>query len=146
VTYFGGLPPVRKVSGTATLADKRIEFTPTGGMVKSVQVTGGAIRFTDLGAPVEWQTIDLALSGPIRDVLEVIDVKPLRYAHDVGIDPARISGRTEMNLHFKLPLLRNLKFDDVEFGVKASLTGAAIVRAAMDRDLSDGDFALDISR
>ncbi len=146
VSYFGGLPPVRKVSGTATFADKWIEFAPTGGTVKSVQVTGGALRITDLGAPVEWQTIDLALSGPIRDVLEVIDVKPLHYAHDIGVDPARVSGRTELNLHFTLPLLRGLKFDDVEFGVKASLTGAAIARAAMDRDLSDGDFALDVSR
>jgi uncharacterized protein YhdP len=146
ISYFGGLPPVRKVSGTATLSDKQIEFTPTAGMIKSVHVTGGVIRMTDLGAPVEWQTIDLALSGPIRDVLEVIDVKPLRYAHDVGLDPARVAGRSEMNLHFKLPLLRNLKFDDVEFGVKANLTGAAIARAAMERDLSDGDFAVEISR
>ena len=146
ISYFGGLPPVRKVSGTATLADKQIEFMPTGGAVKSVQVTGGAIRITDLGAPVEWQTIDLALAGPIRDVLEVIDVKPLRYAHEIGLDPARVGGRTEMNLHFKLPLLQGLKFDDVEFGVKANMTGAAIARAAMERDLSDGDFAVDITR
>ena len=51
-----------------------------------------------------------------------------------------------MNLHFKLPLLRNLKFEDVEFGARANLTGVAIARAAMERDLSDGGFAVDISR
>jgi hypothetical protein len=51
-----------------------------------------------------------------------------------------------MNLHFKLPLLRNLKFDDVEFGAKANLTGVAIARAATGRDLSDGDFAVELSR
>jgi len=146
INYFGGLAPVRKVSGTATLVDKRLKFTPTGGTVKSVQVTGGSLDISDLGAPVEWQTIDLTLAGPIRDVLEVIDVKPLRYAHDIGVDPARVAGRTEFSLHFRFPLLRSLKFDDVEYGVRASLTGAAITRVAMDRDLSDGDFALDIGR
>jgi hypothetical protein len=146
INYFSGLAPVRKVSGTATLKDKRLEFTPTGGTIKSVQVTGGSLGITDLGAPVEWQTIDLTLAGPIRDVLEVIDVKPLRYAHDIGVDPAHVAGRTEFNLHFRFPLLRNLKFDDVEYGVRATLTGAAITRAAIDRDLSDGDFALDIGR
>jgi Protein of unknown function/AsmA-like C-terminal region len=146
INYFGGLAPVRKVSGTATLADKRLEFAPTGGTIKSVQVTGGSLDITDLGAPVEWQTIDLNLAGPIRDVLEVIDAKPLRYAHDIGVDPTRVAGRSEINLRFRFPLLRNLKFDDVEYGVQATLTGAAITRAAMDRDLSDGDFALDISR
>ena len=146
INYFSGLPPVRKVSGTATLANKRLTFTPTGGTVKSVQVTGGSLDITDLGAPVEWQTIDLTLSGPIREVLEVIDAKPLRYAHDAGVDPARVAGRSEINLHFRFPLLRSLKFDDVEYGVRATLTGAAVTGAAMDRDLSDGDFALDISR
>ena len=146
ISYFGGLPPVRRVSGTATLADKQIEFTPTGGTIKSIRVTGGVIRLTDLGAPVEWQTIDLALAGPIRDVIEVIDAKPLRYAHDIGLDPARVAGRSELNLHFKLPLLRNLKFDDVEFGAKANITGASIAKAAMGRDLSDADFAVDLGR
>jgi len=146
INYFNGLAPVRKVSGTATLTDKRLAFTPTGGTIKSVQVTGGSLDITDLGAPVEWQTIDLNLAGPIRDVLEVIDAKPLRYAHDIGVDPAHVAGRTEFNLHFRFPLLRSLKFDDVEYGVRATLTGAAITRAAIDRDLSDGDFALDISR
>ena len=146
INYFNGLAPVRKVSGTATLADKRLEFRPSGGTVRSVQVTGGSLDISNLGAPVEWQTIDLTLAGPIRDVLEVIDVKPLRYAHDIGVDPAHVTGRTEFNLHFRFPLLQSLKFDDVEYGVRATLTGAAITRAAIDRDLSDGDFALDISR
>jgi uncharacterized protein involved in outer membrane biogenesis len=146
INYFGGLAPVRKVSGAATLADKRLTFTPTGGAVKSVQVTGGSLEISNLGAPVEWQAIDLNLAGPIRDVLEVIDAKPLRYAHDVGVDPARVAGRSEINLHFRFPLLRSLKFDDIEYSVRATLTGAAITRVAMDRDLSDGDFALDIGR
>ena len=146
INYFSGLTPVRKVSGTATLSDRRLEFTPTGGSVRSVQVTGGSLDISNLGAPVEWQTIDLTLAGPIRDVLQVIDLKPLRYAHDIGVDPARVGGRTEFNLHFRFPLLRSLKFDDVEYRIKASMTGATIARAAMNRDLSNGNFVLDISR
>jgi len=146
ITYFHGLAPARKVSGTATLEDKRLVFTPTGGSVKSVQVTGGLLQITDLGAPMEWLAIDLALAGPIRDVLETIDAKPLRYAHDIGIDPAQLAGRAEANLHFKLPLLQDLKLDQVEYGVKASLTGAAIANAAMNRNVTEGNFALEIAR
>ena len=146
ISYFNGLTPVRKVRGTATLADKRLEFRPTGGVVKSVQITGGLLDITNLGAPVEWQTIDLTLAGPIRDVLEVIDVKPLRYAHDIGVDPARVSGRTEFNLHFKFPLLRSLKLEEIEYGVRASMTEAAISKIAMDRDLSHGNLMLEIGR
>jgi hypothetical protein len=144
ISYFQGLPPVRKVSGTATLEDKRLVFSPKAGVVKSVQVTGGLLQITDLGSPVEWLTVDLSAAGPIQDVLEVIDAKPLRYAHEVGVDPARVGGRTEANFHFKLPLLRDLKLDQVQYGVRASLTGAAIADVAMDRNLTDGNFTLEI--
>jgi hypothetical protein len=146
IRYLKGLPPVRKVGGTGTLTDKRLDFAPTEGLVRQVEITGGLLSVTDLGAPVEWQTIDLTLAGSLRDVLEVIDAKPLHYAHDIGVDPANVGGRAEFGLHFKFPLLRNLKFADVDFGVKANLTGAAIAKAAMDRDLSDGNFGIEISR
>jgi uncharacterized protein YhdP len=146
ITYFHGLAPARKVSGTAKLEDKVLMFTPTGGTVKSVQVTGGSLVITDLGAPVEWLTLDLAFNGPIQDVLETIDAKPLRYSHEIGVDPARVSGRTEAHVHFKLPLLQDFKLDQVEYGVKAGFTGAGIANAAMNRNLTDGNFALDITR
>jgi uncharacterized protein YhdP len=145
ISYFQGLLPVRKVSGTATLDDKRLVFTPTAGMVKSVQLTGGSLQITDLGAPVEWLTLDLSVAGPIQDILEVIDAKPLRYAHDIGIDPARVAGRAEANLRFKLPLLRDLKLAHVEYAVKARLTGAAIADVAMHRNLTEGSFAVEIA-
>jgi hypothetical protein len=146
ITYFRGLAPVRKVSGTAKLEDKVLTFAPSGGTVKSVQVTGGSLVITDLGAPVEWLAINLAFAGPIQDVLETIDAKPLRYAHDIGVDPSGVAGRTEANVHFKLPLLQDFKLDQVEYGVKASLTGAAIANVAMNRNLTDGNFALEITR
>ena len=144
ISYFHQLSPARKVSGTATLNDKRLVFTPTAGAVKSIQLTGGSLQITDLGAPVEWLSVDLALAGPVQDVLEVIDAKPLRYAHDIGIDPAKVGGRTEANLHFKLPLLHDLRLAQVEYAVKASLTSAAITDVAMHRNLTDGTFAVEI--
>jgi uncharacterized protein YhdP len=146
ISYFQGLTPARKVSGAATLDDRRLVFTPAGGSVKSVQTTGGSLQITDLGAPVEWLTVDLSLAGPLQDVLETIDAKPLRYAHDMGVDPAQVAGRTEANIHFKLPLLKDLKLDQVQYAVKASLSGAAIAGVAMNRNLTDGNFGLEITR
>ncbi|MBV8132787.1 MAG: AsmA-like C-terminal domain-containing protein, partial [Alphaproteobacteria bacterium] len=46
----------------------------------------------------------------------------------------------------RFPLLRSLKFDDIEYGIKASITDASIAKAAIDRDLSNGAFSLEISR
>ncbi|MBO0737596.1 MAG: hypothetical protein J2P48_13655, partial [Alphaproteobacteria bacterium] len=146
ITYLPGLTPAQKVSGTARLQDKRLIFTPTGGTVKSVHVTGGSLEISDLGAPVEWLTVDIPFAGPIQDVLETIDAKPLGYAHAIGIDPAGVAGRAEARIHFKLPLLKDLKLDQIAFAAKANLTGAGIAKVAMNRNLTDGNFALVITR
>jgi len=146
VTYLDSLPPAKKVSGTASLVDRQLDFTFTGGQLKTLKATGGTVTVTDLGAPVETMTIDIPLSGPLQDALEVLDTKPFHYAHEIGLDPARIGGKAEAQLHFKLPLLNDLKFDQVDYGAKATLTGASIAKVALDRNLSDGNFTVDLAR
>jgi uncharacterized protein YhdP len=146
ITFFKGLPPVNKVSGTATFADHQLEFTPTAGSLKGIKVNGGSLLLTNLGEATEWLKIDLALAGPISDVLEVIDSKPLHYAQAIGIAPAQVTGRIDAQLHFRLPLLDDLKLDAVEYGVKATLAGTGISKLALDRNLRDGNLALDITK
>jgi hypothetical protein len=146
VNYFHGLPPVRKVSGTARFTGEELDFTPTSGVLKGLSVSGGSLRLTDLSGPVEHLTVDLTLTGPLRDALEVIDSKPLQWAHSLGISPARVGGKAETQLHFKLPLLADLKMDAVEYGAKATLTGASLDKALLDRPVSDGNVALDVTR
>jgi hypothetical protein len=145
INYFNGLPMVRKVSGTAVFDGNHLDFTPTGGMLKGVKLTGGALRVNDLGGHPEWLTIDLALAGPLQDTLEVIDAKPLRYAHAIGVDPAHVAGRAETQLHFKLPLLADLKFDAVEYGAKATISGASFGKIVLERAISDANLTLDIA-
>ena len=63
VRYLKGLEPVRKVSGSAVFDGDRLEFTPTGGWLRGLQVTGGALLLTELGQKVEWLTVDLPVAG-----------------------------------------------------------------------------------
>ncbi|HXO01857.1 MAG TPA: AsmA-like C-terminal region-containing protein [Stellaceae bacterium] len=144
VDYFNGLPPVKKVSGTAALNDRRLDFAIAGGVLKSLKATGGSLSITDIGAPVETLTVDVGLSGGLQDALEAIDSKPLRYARDAGIDPARVGGKVETQLHFKLPLLADLKLADVDYGAKATLSGVSYAKVAFDHALTDGTFAIDL--
>jgi hypothetical protein len=146
VGYFEGLPPVRKVSGTASFAGNHLEFVPTTGFLKGMKLTGGSLRLTELGSPTEWLTIDLTLAGPLQDALEVLDEKPLRYIHAFGIDPAQVGGRADTQLHFKLPLLADLKLDSIEYGAKATITGGSIPKIVRERDITEGNFGLELNR
>ena len=145
VDYFNGLPPAHKISGTAVLGDRRIDFTPSGGELKGLRVTGGLLQLTDLGGKIEQLAVDLTVAGPLQDALEVIDAKPLRYAHAIGIDPAHVSGRGETQLHFKFPLYADLKLDQIDYAAKSTITGASLGKIALDRVLSDGNVGLDIT-
>jgi len=146
VAYFKGLPPVRKVAGTATFGPGTIEYLPTSGSLKSIKLTGGSVRLSNLGEPMEWLTIDLGLTGPLQDVLDVLDQKPLQYAHAIGLDPSQVAGRTETQLHFKLPLLSDLKLDSVDYSAKSTISGAKTGKVVLDRELTDGNFNLDLKR
>jgi hypothetical protein len=145
VNYLDGLPPAKKVSGTATLDDRRLDFTVGGGVVKGIKATGGTLSITDIGAPVETLTVDVTASGPVQDALEAIDAKPLRYAHEAGIDPSHVTGKVDAQLHFKLPLLADLKLDAIDYGAKANFTGVALSNVAFDRNFTDGNLTLDLS-
>jgi hypothetical protein len=144
VDYFNSLPPVKKVSGTGTLDGRRLDLAVAGGALKSLKATGGTVSITDIGAPVETLAVDVGLSGGLPDALDVLDAKPLRYVHEAGIDPARVGGKFDAQLHFKLPLLANLKLADVDYGAKATLDGVSYQKVAFDRPLTDGNFALEL--
>ena len=146
VGYFEGLPPVRKVNGTASFAGNHMEFTPTSGALKGLKVAGGSLRLTDLGAPVEWLTIDLGLAGPLQDALDVLDEKPLHYIHAFGVDPAQVGGKVDTQLHFKLPMLADLKLDAVEYSAKAAISSGSIPKIVRDRDITDGNLELELNR
>ena len=146
IRYLDGLPPVRSVDGTAKFTGKTLVFSPHDGEVAGVRLTGGTVQITDLGEPVEWIAIDLGLAGPLRGVLQTLDSGRLHYANAIGIDPASVTGRAEGNLHFKLPLLRDVRFDQIGYGAKGALHHVAISDIAMGLGISDGEFALEIKQ
>src|SRR5262249_48759131 len=114
ITYFKGLPPVHNVSGSGMFAHNELIFTPNAGTLEGIKVTGGNVRLTDLDAHIPGLTIDLTLTGPLRDALDVIDTRPLRFVHTIGLDPASIGGRIDAQLHFKFPLRKDLKLDEID--------------------------------
>ena len=146
VTYLDGLPPVKKVDGTAAFAGDRLVVTPTAGVLRGLRVVGGSMTVSGLAEQNQWMTIDLGVVGSVKDALQVIDSRPLRYAHKIGLDPARIGGRADTRLHFRFPLFADLKLAAIDYGAKATITGASIPDLAFGYGIRDGRFALDLDR
>ncbi|MBV8651660.1 MAG: AsmA-like C-terminal domain-containing protein [Alphaproteobacteria bacterium] len=146
VDYHNPLPPVRNVDGTATFDHTRMTLLPTSGTLKGERVTGGTIVITDLDVVDQWIDIQLDVTGPIRDALEVIDSKPLEYARQVGLDAARVEGTANAHLSFYFMLDHRTTFDQVKVGVQAQLSDAVMRDVAFGQDLTDAALKLRLDR
>jgi hypothetical protein len=146
VDYKRPLPPVLKVDGSATFDGMHMELLPTSGVLKGQRITAGKIIITDLDKVDQYIDINLDVKGPLRDALEVIDSKPLQYARQVGLDPARVGGMADGHLYFRFMLDHRTRMDDVELAVRAQVTGATLRNVAFEQDLEDGDLQLRLDR
>ncbi|MDB5408876.1 MAG: hypothetical protein JWL84_3788, partial [Rhodospirillales bacterium] len=146
VVYRDPLPPATAVDGTATFDQTQMTLHPTSGALKGLRVGGGTIVITDLDKVDQYIDIALDVDGPIRDALEVLDSKPFQYAQQVGLDPSRVEGTAAAHLNFKFMLDHRTTFDDVVFGARAALSGVALRKVVLGRDLSEGNLQLRLDR
>ncbi|MGH6953133.1 MAG: DUF3971 domain-containing protein, partial [Alphaproteobacteria bacterium] len=144
VRYVQKLPSVTDVHGTATFGDERIDFSIRGGSLRGLRVTEGTVAFTGLDGEDHMADIEVRIQGPLTDVLEVIDHKPLGYVRAVGLAPGDIDGASEVELRVQFPLLDALTFAEIKIAAKARLLGARWRGALLGRDVSDGDVGVSI--
>ncbi|HVJ55384.1 MAG TPA: AsmA-like C-terminal domain-containing protein [Aliidongia sp.] len=142
IQYMRGLPRIEGADARVGFAPDKLDFTLTSGRLKGLSISSGLVTIDQFGAPFERMTIDLALQGPTRDVLTVLDTKPLSYGKAMGIDVATVEGAVDGTLHFQFPLKNALSFAEVDYGAKAQLTDLAIGKAAFGHDLTAGTMAL----
>jgi len=146
VQYLPPMPKVRKASGTARFGVDRFTIAVEDGNAPGLAVRGGTVDLVDLGTDNEHAVIDLAIDGPVRAALELIDSQPLGYAKALGIDPAGTGGDAAVRLHLVFPLINDLRLDDVEVSARADVQGIRIADAVFDRDIKDGDVELHVNK
>lgn len=146
VQYFPPLSPVRNIDGTAHFDRTQFDVAPNGGIDRDVTITAGRILLTKLDTDNEEATIDVKLKGPLATILDELNTKPLRYAHALGVDPNGVKGAAEGELHFHLPMKKNLHFAQVEYSGSGMLTGVSIDKILFDRDIAEGAFRLTVAR
>ncbi|HUH83820.1 MAG TPA: AsmA-like C-terminal domain-containing protein [Stellaceae bacterium] len=146
IQYFPPLTPLRGVDGTGTFDRTRLDLTPSAGAVMDVKLAGGTASLYKLDTDDETATIDLGLKGPVKEVLQVLNEKPLQYAQALKIDPAEVGGDVDGGITFTLPLKHDLTLDMVDFGAHGQLTGVAIRQVIAGRDLTDGTLRLKLDR
>ncbi|MBP9692615.1 MAG: AsmA-like C-terminal domain-containing protein [Alphaproteobacteria bacterium] len=148
ITYLEGLPPAEKVKAFATFDKQGFDIKILSGSVKDIHLQEGHILISKLDTDDEDFSLDVKAKGPLSDILDVIDHKPLEYATYGGIDPKKTKGEGEVNLHLDFPLISTLQFKDVKMDLKGAMKNVVLERKITDdltAQLGKGNLTIDLT-
>jgi len=146
IEYLDGLAPVTGVHGTASFDDETLVFDVSGGELEGMPVSDATVRIDGLAAAPQMIAVDAGISGPVPDMLAVLDAEPFGYARALGLDPQQIGGQAQGRIKVELPLLADLGFDDVELRGDGRIDGFAWKGALLGADVSDGMLDLSVTK
>jgi hypothetical protein len=118
-TYLQGLSDIARVSGNGTLLGDTFTANVASGAIGSVVLKSGQVQINDLHSRASLGTISGMITGPTQDMLTIIDAPRLGYPARFGIKPSQSSGTGEVNFTFAIPMLHDLKAEDVGINVDA---------------------------
>jgi AsmA-like C-terminal region/Protein of unknown function len=144
--YFRPLSAARAIAGTGSFDLTKFELTLASGTVRGAKVTGGTVRFTGLEKPDQEGIIDVAVQGPLQDFLSELDTKPYRFAHALGIDLTRVAGTAETNLHFRMPMRRDLRASQVQYEAHGTFSSVEVGKIFFNRDLTSDQLQFEVGR
>lgn len=149
VNYLPPMPPatgaVADVSftlDTLTVAIKEGRVDGVGGA--PLMVRGGAVALTGLDRKESHALINLDIEGGLREALTLIDSPPLGYTTKLGVSPAGARGQARVDLRLNIPLLADLKLDQIEVSATATIRDGFLPGAVFGRDLSEAELTLEV--
>ena len=144
--YLTPMPHVAGVNGEGTFTRSRVDITTHGGGVGDLRLGSATIALTQLDTDNETADLDVPITGPVRDALELVDGPPLGYVKKIDRKPSDFSGDMALRLQLKLPLKHDLKTDQIDVLATARIQNLAQRDAALGQDVTDGDVQLRVDR
>jgi hypothetical protein len=108
-------------SSTSTTRNRR----SPGGSGSRTTITG-----LDIRDRAEIASIQITVRGQVRDQLQLLNVPRLGFMTKVGMDPASFGGEGVTRARFVLPLVGDLRMDQVSVSGTSEAKGFALKRAA----------------
>ena len=136
IVYLEGLTPLTNVEGDGLLAGDSFTGTVNSATVGPLKLNSGKVSIANLHVAGTTGDITAHADGMLSDILKLIDMRPLQYPSRFHIGVSGAKGVAAVDLAFRVPMVRDLRVDDVGISVKGRVTGLAL--AIGDRKISDG--------
>lgn len=142
VDYLPNMPALENVAAHVLLYPNKVEILSDTGHAGNVRLMDAKLLFAPLDAEITDLNIQLDLNGPIAEMLNAINQKPLELLEGIDFDWNQITGNADTRVLLKFPLDENILADNLKVEVTATTTDAGASLKNMPVDLNNGKLHL----
>ncbi|MGD8325489.1 MAG: AsmA-like C-terminal domain-containing protein [Sphingomonadales bacterium] len=136
--YNRPMPPLTRAYGQGLLTLDQLVLTINEGLLAGLSISESEIIIAPFSQGPQIADVDLKFNGPITNVLLVLDSEPLGYISEFGLDPKTISGKADAQLLLSIPLLKDLKIEEVQFDGSVEGNDIALAKILGENNLENG--------
>ncbi|MBR6231659.1 MAG: AsmA-like C-terminal domain-containing protein [Alphaproteobacteria bacterium] len=145
VDYLNPMKPVNDVSAEVLLYPDKVHILLEKGFIGDLALEKGELLFTDIDKDQSWLKIDLDVSGPVKQALELISSKPLEFPQMFNLKPSMISGQSRTSVQLYFPLDENLTTQQVKAKVHSDVVDVKVNAPLEQFGLKNGTLKLDVT-
>jgi hypothetical protein len=148
--YLNDLPPMRVPRATASFSGQRFFFTAPEGNIalasgEYVYFSDGEFIIGDLRPRFPDGEMHFKTRSSVNAALELLDHPPLNYIKALNMKLPEISGTANGSFSIALPLIRNLKFQDLKLNGRTHIDDMRASNIPGGFSVHSGKFDFDVS-
>ena len=143
VSYVDTLPKISGVSAIAHFDHEHFDIDIKKGSTHGLEITSGNVYIGNFSEENIDLNLTVNINGSLKNVLSLIDHKPLEYAKKYGLNPNNASGNTRAKLTMRIPLTSPFNASNIQTYVRADIKQAKIKNlVGMDINLDHGTLSI----
>ncbi len=143
--YIPGLTPLKNIEGSATVYGNSLALNISKGTAGNLKVFKSEMSIPRLTPKGATAVFSAQVSGEVSEILELIDMEPLRLTRKFGFDPETIGGEAQVKLVVGRPMWRRVPPDIITYDIQAATSEFSLPNTIADLTLTKGKFDLSIS-
>lgn len=144
--YLRPMTPLENLAGRARLNADEFSVQVISGNAGPIAISEGRVAIRDLQGAVQMTDIEFVTAAAAREVLALLDQKPLGFPSRIGLDPATVAGSASVRARISFPAVANLKIEDLRIQAAANIRDAVVPRIAERFNLTNGAFLLQVTQ
>lgn len=144
--YMRSMTPLLGADGRAVLTLSEFDVFLEDGAIAGIPVVGSKIHMHSIDQPGQGVgEFNLALSGDVNDILDLVSVPPVSVQDRIKIDLARLGGQAAINALITVPLIKGAPKESVVYDITADISGGRLDDLLQGEGLRDAAVQLTLN-